>query len=265
MPRFLAHGNSNKSETDMKLVDGTRRVVAYSLSFWLSIIGLAALIGPEVRFRLTGQDYDPYLFWWISALLLVASAAGRLWKQGVSWWREWLRILAVTALAVALAFVAASEGRAAPATEEQTLEIAVPFIAKEEGVILKAYLDIVGVPTICAGSTRGVRLGMEKTMRECLDLLRSEVAEYRAKLHRFFTATTIADRLPPARDAAYTSTAFNCGIAAIGKSTATRRLNAGDIAGGCEALTWWKKAGGRVIRGLYERRKRERALCLQGI
>jgi GH24 family phage-related lysozyme (muramidase) len=77
--------------------------------------------------------------------------------------------------------------------------------------------------------------------------------------------TTIDRRLPATRDAAYTSTAFNCGVAAIGKSTATRRLNAGNIAGGCEALTWWNKAGGRVIRGLLERRKREQALCMQGL
>jgi lysozyme len=78
-----------------------------------------------------------------------------------------------------------------------------------------------------------------------------------------FSPVTIAARLPATRDAAYTSTAFNCGVGGIGKSTATRRLNAGDIAGGCQALTWFDKAGGRVLRGLFERRKREKALCLQ--
>jgi hypothetical protein len=55
-----------------------------------------------------------------------------------------------------------------------------------------------------------------------------EVAEHRAGLHRFFSPVTIAARLPATRDAAYTSTAFNCGIGAIGKSTATKRLNAVD-------------------------------------
>jgi GH24 family phage-related lysozyme (muramidase) len=106
---------------------------------------------------------------------------------------------------------------------------------------------------------------MVATDQQCLVLLRAEVAEFRSKLHRYFTSTTINARLPPTRDAAYTSTAFNCGVDGIGRSTATRRLNAGDITGGCEALTWWNKAGGRVIRGLFERRKRERALCMVGL
>lgn len=249
----------------MKLVDGSRRIVAYSLSFWMQFFGLVALILPEIRYLLTGRDSDPYFLWWLGVGLLVAGLVGRIWQQGISPWREWLRILAVAAIVAGLAFLLASEVRAAPATEQETLEIAAPFIAREEGVILKAYLDIVGVPTICAGSTRGVRLGMEKTRDECMALLRAEVAEYRRKLHRYFTETTIDARLPPPRDAAYVSTAYNCGVGSIGKSTATRRLNGGDIVGGCEALTWWNRAGGRVIRGLFERRKRERALCLEGL
>jgi GH24 family phage-related lysozyme (muramidase) len=154
---------------------------------------------------------------------------------------------------------------ALPYSEADALNEAVPFIAQEEGLRTKAYLDIVGVPTICYGSTRGVRLGMEKTRAECLDLLRSEVAEYRHGLHRYIKPAARLYHLTPKRDAAYTSTAFNCGIGAIGKSTAVRRLNAGDIKGGCEALTWWNKAGGRVVRGLVARRTRERALCLDGV
>jgi GH24 family phage-related lysozyme (muramidase) len=154
---------------------------------------------------------------------------------------------------------------ALPYSEAAALDVAVPFIAQEEGLRTKAYLDIVGVPTICYGSTRGVRLGMEKTRAECLELLRSEVAEYRHGLHRYIKPATRLYHLTPKRDAAYTSTAFNCGIQAIGKSTAVRRLNAGDIRGGCEALTWWNKAGGRVVRGLVARRTRERALCLEGV
>lgn len=38
-----------------------------------------------------------------------------------------------------------------------------------------------------------------------------------------------------------------------------------DIAGGCEAITWFDKGGGRVIRGLFERRKQEKAFCLIGL
>jgi GH24 family phage-related lysozyme (muramidase) len=236
-----------------------------SLSFWMQAAGILVLIIPELRFRFTGQDYDPYLVWWLSMFFLVAGIAGRLYKQGLTPWKEWLRIAVVAAICVALAFLLASPASAAPASEAETLAIAVPFIAPEEGERLVAYRDSVGIPTIGFGHTAGVRMGMTISHQQALEMLRSDVAAHRAGLHRYFTPVTIEVRLPPTRDAAYTSTAFNCGVAAIGKSTATRRLNAGNIAGGCEALTWWKSAGGRVLRGLFERRKREQALCMQGL
>jgi len=49
------------------------------------------------------------------------------------------------------------------------------------------------------------------------------------------------------------------------RSTALRRLNAGDISGACEALTWFDRAGGRVIRGLQNRRADEYRLCMEGV
>jgi GH24 family phage-related lysozyme (muramidase) len=251
-----------------RLVSDWRRVLLLSLSFWMQVAGLLVLILPELRFGWTGHDYNPVLAWWMGALFLVAGLAGRLYQQGSRKWVEWLRVAGVAVVVIALALLFAGQVRAAPAmqaTEAQTLDIAVPFIAREEGKRNVAYRDIVGVWTICYGSTRGVHAGMVATDQQCLALLRAEVAEFRDGLHRYFTSVTISARLPPTRDAAYTSAAFNCGIAGIGRSTATRRLNAGDIAGGCEALTWWNKAGGRVIRGLFERRKRERALCMVGL
>ncbi|MEV4609787.1 glycoside hydrolase family protein [Neorhizobium sp. LMR1-1-1.1] len=249
----------------MNLVPNWRRVVAISLSFWMQVAGLLVLIWPELKFAWTGQDSDPVLFWWLGVLLLVAGILGRLYEQGTSKWREWVRIGGVAVVIFLLAMLLATTVRAAPPSEEQTLAVAVPFIAQEEGERLVAYLDIVGVPTICSGSTRGVKLGMRKTQEECRALLRLEVAEYRAGLHRFFRQYTINYYLTPWRDAGYTSVAFNAGIAAIGNSTATKRLNAGDIAGGCDALTWWNKAGQRVIRGLTLRRNREKALCMKGL
>lgn len=249
----------------MRLVDDWRRVASRSLSFWLLVAGILAMVLPELWFGWTGRDYNPYIAWWVGMLLLLGALGGRLISQRRPLWQEWLRIAAFLIVALALAMLLGTQVRAAPATEAQTLDIAVPFIAREEGERLVAYQDVVGVWTVCFGSTRGVRAGMRMTHEQCLDLLNEEVAEHRTGLHRYFTPTTIDIRLPPTRDAAYTSTAFNCGVAAIGKSTATRRLNAGNIAGGCEALTWWNKAGGRVIRGLFERRKREQSLCMQGL
>lgn len=253
-----------------RLVADWRRVLLFSLSFWLMFLGLAVLILPELWYRQTGQDYDPNIAWWLGVLLLVAAMGGRLLEQGVAPWKEWLRIAAVALIVFLLALLlawpsAAAAGNAAPATEAETLNIAVPFIAKEEGKRNRAYQDAVGIWTICYGSTRGVHAGMVLSDEQCLALLWVEVAQHRTGLHRYFVDDAISYRLPPTRDAAYTSTAFNVGVVGIGKSTATRRLNAGDIAGGCQALTWFDKAGKRVLRGLFERRKREKALCMIGV
>ncbi|WP_292451224.1 lysozyme [Mesorhizobium sp.] len=252
-----------------RIIADWRRVLLLSLSFWLMFVGLAVLILPELWYRYTGQDYDPNIAWWLGVLLLVAAMGGRLLEQGLAPWKEWLRIVAVALIAFALALLlawpsAAAPTNAAPATEAETLAIAVPFIAREEGVRLVAYRDAVGVPTIGFGHTVGVYMGMVITHQQALEMLRQDVAEHRNGLHRYFVPATISIRLPPTRDAAYTSTAFNVGVAGIGKSTATRRLNDGDIAGGCQALTWFDKAGKRVLRGLFERRKREKALCMIG-
>lgn len=143
--------------------------------------------------------------------------------------------------------------------------VAVPLIAKWEGLRLTAYQDIVGVWTVCYGETKGVRPGDTYTKAQCDEMLRREIRAYRSDLHDYFTAETKARRLTAHRDAAFTSVAYNAGPGAIGKSTATRRLNAGEIEGACNALTWWNKAGGRVIRGLVNRRAEEQALCLEGL
>lgn len=242
----------------MRLIADARRVVLLSYSWWLGVVGLAVLVGSELAYALWGWETNPYVVWWISVLLLLAGLIGRLVAQTGGVLVNLVRIAALVLLICALSSLAA---RAAPATEDQTLAVAVPFIEAREGMRLQAYLDIVGVPTICAGSTRGVQMGMRRTLAECRALLRAEVAEYRTALHRYFTADTRARRLPPRRDAAFVSLAYNVGVAGAGRSTAVRRLNAGDVPGACDAITWWDRAGGRVVRGLVLRRAAERDLC----
>ncbi|MBU3262053.1 lysozyme [Roseovarius sp. PS-C2] len=244
---------------------------------WAVYLGLALLGIPEIfYFFWEMQIMSPYISGWGGLLLLAYGGLGRIKDQGID--RNRLRspwIVALVALLIAAWAVyddlslpepqIHSEAPAAADSAAETLQIAVPLIAKWEGLRTKAYLDVVGVWTVCFGETKGVKPGDSYTEAECRAMLADQVAVYRAGLHEYFSAETIANRLPPTRDAAYTSLAYNVGIAGAGKSTATRRLNAGNIAGGCEALTWWNKGGGRVLRGLVRRRSEERALCLEGL
>lgn len=149
---------------------------------------------------------------------------------------------------------------------EAFLEVAVPTVLRWEGMKTTAYLDTIASPpiwTICAGETEGVTPNEVRTLAECKEGLRRGLLRYRDGLHAYFTSQTIDTRLPATRDAAYVSFAWNVGIAGAGGSTATRRLNAGDVVGGCKAMTWWNKAGGRVIRGLVNRRQYEYELCME--
>ena len=247
----------------MKLVKDWKKVLIVSVSFWAQVLGVLVLVVPEVLYKYTGIDTNPVLLWWVATLLLVFGIVGRLFEQNNSTWVEWTRTVAVLCIILLLSILASSPAHADDrARESAALDVAVPLIGKWEGLRLQAYLDIVDVPTICYGSTRGVSLGMRKTKEECNDLLRNEVAEYREGWLEYVKYSVYMDWLPAPRDAAYTSLAYNVGIRAAGRSTATRRLNSLNIRGGCMALGWWNKAGGRVIRGLVNRRQEETRLCL---
>ena len=225
----------------MKLVPNARRIALRSHSMWAGYLGLLCLVLPEALFWFFGRDTDPRLWWILGVVLVAYGLLGRVKDQGID--RSTLRSSSIAAF----------------------LALALPLIGGWEGKRNDAYLDLVGVPTICFGHTKGVSLGDHMTDAQCAALLRSEVLEYREGLHGYFSADTKTQRLPAARDAAYTSLAYNVGIRGAGSSTATRRLNAGNVAGGCQALTWWNKAGGRVVRGLVRRRADEYRHCMRGV
>jgi len=151
----------------------------------------------------------------------------------------------------------------APSWSETAVH-AVPLVARWEGLRTEAYLDTIAEPpvwTICYGETQGVQPNEVRTEEECERGLRQGLQVY---WHHYRGYVEDARVLESESDAAFTSLTWNIGWGAIGRSTAMRRINAGDVAGGCEALTWWNKAGGRVIRGLVNRRQDEYRLCLEG-
>jgi GH24 family phage-related lysozyme (muramidase) len=159
-----------------------------------------------------------------------------------------------------------------PPAWSDTAPVAVPLIEQWEGLPCDgdrcaAYLDAIASPpvwTICSGITGpGVGPGDVRTRAECRADLRRLVVGYWQGYRDALTPGGLAVLVVPV-DAAFVSLTYNIGIGAVSGSTAVRRLNTGDVAGACEALTWWDRAGGRVIRGLVNRRAAEYRLCMAG-
>jgi lysozyme len=141
-----------------------------------------------------------------------------------------------------------------------SLAMATALVSHFEGRSLVAYIDPVGIPTICYGSTAGVKLGQTKTPEECTALLAGELGQACASVDKL-----VRVQLPPARRAALCSFVYNAGANAFATSTMLRKLNAGDTRGACAQLDRWVYAGGKQLGGLVKRRQAERELCEVGL
>jgi lysozyme len=155
--------------------------------------------------------------------------------------------------------IAKSPKKAATGVSAAVL-IAMPMTAHHEGLRLKAYLDPVGIPTICYGETLNVAIGQEKTKKECDALFESRLGVF-----AYGVDILVDYDMTPETHAALTSFAYNVGIGAFEKSTLRKKLNAGDLKGACNELPRWNRAGGKVLKGLVKRREDERQLCLKGL
>ena len=138
------------------------------------------------------------------------------------------------------------------------LAIAIAAVGAYEGIRLNAYPDIVGVPTICYGETKNVKLGQKATKEECDAKLAARLVEFNNGVN-----SCVTWNLRDNERAAAVSLAYNIGVDAFCKSTVVRRFNAGDKAGACDAFLMWNKAGGKVVQGLVNRRQKEREMCLK--
>ena len=141
--------------------------------------------------------------------------------------------------------------------------ISVPFIAEKEGKSNDPYLDIAKIPTVCYGETR---VPMRRyTDEECKQMLEKAVKE---------VVTPVLEMTPsllnkPYALAAATSLAYNVGLTNYKNSTARKRFNAGNFAGGCSAIKLWDKArvNGKLqtVKGLVNRRNDEYKICMQDV
>lgn len=144
------------------------------------------------------------------------------------------------------------------------LMFATTFITSWEGIYTKPYYDSVGVLTVCIGETAadGVNFKKNYTVADCKEMLGKALVKYddglRSCLH---PPRPITENM----HIAFLSATYNIGIDGFCHSSMARYTNAGDFARSCHALRLWNKGGGRVIKGLDNRRKAEEALCLKGL
>lgn len=154
---------------------------------------------------------------------------------------------------------AEESGRKVSAKVQDDGSIAVKHVAGKQ--YLTAYLDIVKVPTICDGITKGVRMGMTRTPDQCAALLEQELIAHARPLIRCVPKLYGREH----QVIAAVSLSYNIGTAGFCRSSIAKLWNAGKWRAGCERFPLFNKAGGRIVRGLTMRRERERMICLQGL
>lgn len=133
-----------------------------------------------------------------------------------------------------------------------------------EGKVLHGYLDAVGVPTKCYGSTTDVEVGKLYTNAECQKSLNDELEKH---------AGPVLECTPQLRGHTYqlvaaVSFAYNVGTHAYCHSSVARAFRRGDWETACERMNekpsgepQWIYADGKPLPGLIKRRARERAIC----
>lgn len=142
--------------------------------------------------------------------------------------------------------------------------IAVPQIEKLEGVELKAYRDVAGVLTICAGHTGpDVMPKQVATKQQCNDLTLKDAAKASAGVLRVSPHLIFH----PMQLAAAISFSFNVGTGAYSSSSVAASFNSGDFIAACNNMGKWVYITDPVTKakvvskGLANRREVEINIC----
>lgn len=145
--------------------------------------------------------------------------------------------------------------------------ILVAFLPLWEGyapVAVHERVDPPGVITYCFGRTNyddpGVKTGETFTKAQCEQFLADDIPRYTLGVRKCIPGF---DEMPPSRQAALVSFAYNLGSATLCKSRVALNLNAGKVQAGCDDILLYVYANGKYLQGLDNRRKAERALCLK--
>ena len=144
-------------------------------------------------------------------------------------------------------------------------EAALTIIKSFEGFSSDPYLDPIGIPTIGFGSiwtSTGDRISMNHpcvNKKQATELLQREVRHVEAAIKKLIKAELTENMF-----SAVASLAYNIGTGNLQRSTLRIKLNRGRYLDAADEFPKWRKAGGRVLKGLVRRRIAERNLFIDG-
>ena len=145
----------------------------------------------------------------------------------------------------------------------KTSKAGLDLIKQFESFRAAPYLCSAGVPTIGYGTTvypNGIKVKLSDqkiTQQLAESFLQHHVNAIEKDVSKLVKVTLTQNQFD-----ALVSFAYNVGIGAFGDSTLLKLLNAGDINGASKQFERWNKAGGKIVDGLTNRRKAEKALFL---
>ena len=145
----------------------------------------------------------------------------------------------------------------------KTNDAALEIITRFEGFSAKPYQCPAAVWTIGYGSTRqpdGTRVSKDTpalTEAEALDWMRHDLMRFERAVSRLIKVPLTENQF-----GALVSFTYNVGSGNLRASTLRQKLNRGDYWGAANEFPKWRRAGGRVLRGLVRRRAAERELFL---
>lgn len=143
------------------------------------------------------------------------------------------------------------------------LALAVVFIPHWESgghmdtTVRHQSFDPPGVYTVCDGITNldpdyaYIRPGMTFTQAQCAEAFKKVLPKY---IEPIADCIPTYYAMPPHRQVALLSFAYNVGPGRICNGTIAREFNAGHVAAGCQAMGQYIRANGKVLKGLENRR-----------
>lgn len=145
--------------------------------------------------------------------------------------------------------------------------LALSLIGGFEGLRTTAYRDVVGIPTICFGETKGVHMGDKASVEQCKTMLADRlIKDFEPEMRACITKP---DAIPDKSYVAFLSLSYNIGSGAFCKSSVVTNINKGNYEAACNSLLSFNKArvNGKltVVKGLDTRRKEENKLCMEGV